>query len=358
MEKLMFKKINFVFLLAMLSANLGWTQEKIPVTVAAGQPPRSLPSLAKVNEFFIPEVNKRIKAAGLKYQIDWTEAYAGSLLKPLQMLDGTKDGVTGIGFIPIGFYPDKLPLEQLSFTVPFATTDVLTISRIMNRLHKAFPEFGAQYEKFNQVRLGGRGVDSYELLTTFPVKSIDDIKGKKISSGGLILSWLRGTGATPVQGNMMEYYNSTKSGVYQGFIIMPSTFPGMKYPEVAPFITRVGFGAQYAVVLTINKDLYKKLPEPIQKIMHEVGEEWGIESDKAYARAGDDGYNSLPGFKASAVSFTRDQQVAWAKSMPNLAKEWAANADKQGLPGTKALAMFMEELRKAGIKPIRDWDKE
>jgi len=66
----------------------------------------------------------------------------------------------------------------------------------------------------------------------------------------------------------------------------------------------------------------------------------------------------LPGFKASAVSFTRDQQVAWAKSMPNLAKEWAANADKQGLPGTKALAMFMEELRKAGIKPIRDWDKE
>ena len=169
----MFKKINFVFLLAMLSASIGWTQEKIPVTVAAGQPPRSLPSLAKVNEFFIPEVNKRIKAAGLKYQIDWTEAYAGSLLKPLQMLDGTKDGVTGIGFIPIGFYPDKLPLEQLSFTVPFATTDVLTISRIMNRLHKAFPEFGAQYEKFNQVRLGGSGVDSYELLTTFPVKSID-----------------------------------------------------------------------------------------------------------------------------------------------------------------------------------------
>jgi hypothetical protein len=44
--------------------------------------------------------------------------------------------------------------------------------------------------------------------------------------------------------------------------------------------------------------------------------------------------------------------------MPNLAKEWAANADRQGLPGTRALAMFMDELRKAGIKPIRDWDKE
>ncbi len=354
----MMQKAKLALLSLALCAPAVFAQEKIAITVAAGQPPRSLPSLAKVNEYFIPEVNRRIKAAGLNYQIAWTEAYAGSLLKPLQMLDGVKDGITGIGFIPIGFWPDRLPLEQLSFTVPFATTDVQTISRIINRLHKTFPEFGAQYEKFNQVRLGGSGVDSYELLTTFPVRSMEDIKGKKISSGGLILSWLRGTGATPVQGNMMEYYNSTKSGVYDGFIIMPSTFPAMKYPEVAPNITRVGFGAQYAVALTINRDLYRKLPEPIRKILHEVGEDWGVESDKAYARAGEDGYGSLPGFKATTISFTREQQAAWARAMPNLAKEWAANADKQGLPGTRALAMFMDELRKAGIKPIRDWDKE
>jgi hypothetical protein len=32
--------------------------------------------------------------------------------------------------------------------------------------------------------------------------------------------------------------------------------------------------------------------------------------------------------------------------------------DKRGFPGTKALALFMDEIRKAGVKPIRDWDKE
>jgi ABC-type sulfate transport system substrate-binding protein len=44
--------------------------------------------------------------------------------------------------------------------------------------------------------------------------------------------------------------------------------------------------------------------------------------------------------------------------MPNIAKEWAARADKDGLPGTKALSFYMDELRKGGAKPVRDWDKK
>jgi TRAP-type C4-dicarboxylate transport system substrate-binding protein len=332
--------------------------QTVDFTVAAGQPPRALPSLAKVGDFFVPEVKRRVKEQGLNIDIRWKEAYAGSLLKPMQMLDGIKDGLATIGYVPSVFYPDKLPLEQLSFYVPFMTSDVVLVSKIMGQLHKTLPEFGAQYHKFNQVRIGGSGVDSYELLTTFPVRSVEDLKGKKIGTGGVALSWLRALGGTGVQSNMMEYYNSIKTGVYQGTIIMPSTFRPMKYPEVAPHVTKVGFGAQYAVVLSVNKDVFDKLPPELQKILFEVAEQWGIESDKAYMTAGDDGYRSLSEFKATLYELSREEQVRWASTMPNLAKEWAQSMDKQGLPGTKALSMFMDELRKAGVKPIRDWDKE
>jgi len=342
----------------LLAASAASAQQKISLTVAAGQPPAALPSLALVTTLFIPEVNKRIKAANLNVEIDWMEAYAGSLLKPYQMLDGIKDGLADIGFIPTIFFPDKLPLETISFFVPFLTADPAIMTRIVNTLHQRLPEYPAQYDKFNQVRLAGSGVDSYELLTTFPVRKVEDLKGRKISTAGAALAWLRGTGATPVQANMMEYYNSIKTGVYEGTIIFPSSFPAMKYPEVAPYVTKVGFGAQYAVVLNINKDAYRKLPEPVRKIMHEVAEVWSIASDKAYQTAGDAGYKSLPGFKAQLYEFPREEQVKWAKMMPNIAKEWAQNMEKQGLPGNKVLAIFMDEARKAGIKPVRDWDKE
>ena len=60
--------------------------KKITLTVAAGQATRAMKPLAMVGEYFIPEVNKRVKAANLPIEIEWKEAYAGSLLQPLQML--------------------------------------------------------------------------------------------------------------------------------------------------------------------------------------------------------------------------------------------------------------------------------
>ena len=110
-------------------------------TVAAGQPLRAMKPLAMVSEFFIPEVNKRIKAASLDIKINWKEAYAGSLLKPTFVLKGVQDGIADIGFEPTIFHPDKLPLEQISFVTPFATSDVMMVGKSIDRLHATFPEY-------------------------------------------------------------------------------------------------------------------------------------------------------------------------------------------------------------------------
>ena len=351
------KTFGAALLLAAISTS-AFAQQRITITVAAGQPPAALPSLALVGKLFIPEVNKRIKDAKIDFTINWKEAYAGSLLKPYQMLDGIKDGLADIGFMPTIFFPDKLPLENITLVAPFLTTDIVLLSRVMNKLHDTMQAFTQQYDKFNLIRLGGTGADSYELLTTFPVKSVDDVKGRKIGTAGAALAWLRGTGATPVQSNMMEYYNSTKNGVFEGFIVFPSSFPAMKYPEAAPYMARVGFGAQYAVVLTMNKDSFKKLPPAVQKIMLEVGREWAAKSDQAYMTAGEKGYASLPSFKATLYEFPEAERKKWANAMPNIAKEWAAAMEKQGIPGNQALAALMDEARKAGIKPVRDWDRQ
>ncbi|MBZ0139729.1 MAG: C4-dicarboxylate TRAP transporter substrate-binding protein [Pseudorhodoplanes sp.] len=351
------KTFGAALLLAAISTS-AFAQQRITITVAAGQPPAALPSLALVGKLFIPEVDKRIKDAKIDFTIDWKEAYAGSLLKPYQMLDGIKDGLADIGFMPTIFFPDKLPLENITLVAPFLTTDIVLLSRVMNKLHDTMPAFTQQYDKFNLIRLGGTGADSYELLTTFPVKSVDDVKGRKIGTAGAALAWLRGTGATPVQSNMMEYYNSTKNGVFEGFIVFPSSFPAMKYPEAAPYMAKVGFGAQYAVVLTMNKDSFKKLPPAVQKIVQEVGREWGAKSDQAYMTAGEKGYASLPSFKATLYEFPEAERKKWANAMPNIAKEWAAAMEKQGIPGNQALAALMDEARKAGIKPVRDWDRQ
>ena len=330
--------------------------ETIGLTIASGQASGGLPLQQLVTKVFIPEATQRLKAAGV--DVAWKEAYAGSLLKPFQVLDGIKDGVAEIGVVPVLLFADKLPLENLNFMLPFVTNDPVLVVRVMRKVHAAIPEMPEQYDKFNQVILGGTAGDSYELLTTFPFRTVDDLKGRKIGAPPGILPWLRGTGATGVQSNMMEYYNSAKTGVYEGFIMIASSFPGMKYPEAAPYITRTDFGAIYTVALTINKAAYAKLPDAAKKGLHEAGAIWGEEAAKAQAAAHDAGLKSIPGFKAQLYELPRAEQVRWAKMMPNIAKQWAEGLDKKGLPATKALNLFMSELRAAGAKPARDWDKD
>jgi TRAP-type transport system periplasmic protein len=334
-------------------------QQEITLTVAAGQPLRAMKPLAMVSEFFIPEVDKRIKAANLPFKINWKEAYAGSLLKPTFVLKGVQDGIADIGFEPTIFHPDKLPLEQISFVTPFSTSDVVLVGKTIDKLHATFPEYRAQYDRFGVIRLAGSSYDSYELFSTFEVRKFDDIKGKKIATAGAALQWLRGTAATPVQSNMTLYYNNAKTGVIDGFIIFPSSIPGMKFPEAAPYVTKVGFGAQYAAALIVNKSVHAKLPPALQAILREAGEAWTAAADRVQLDAGNAGYASVPQFPGGKTfDLPRAEQSKWATAMPNIAKEWAERSDKEGLPGSKVLAAYMDELRKAGAAPVRDWDKQ
>jgi TRAP-type C4-dicarboxylate transport system substrate-binding protein len=331
-------------------------QSEVNLTIAAGQPLRAMRPLEMVSSFFVPEVTKRAKAAGIK--INWKEAYAGSLLKPTFVLQGVQDGIADVGFEPTIFHPDKLPLEQITFVTPFVTTDVVLVGKTMDKLHATIPAMGAQFDKFGVIRIAGSSFDTYDLFTTFEMKKFEDIKGKKISTAGAALQWLRNTGAAPVQSNMTLYYNNAKTGVIDGFIIFSSATPGMKYPEAAPYVTRTGFGAQYAATLIVNKSTFNKLPPALQKIMKEVGQEWTNRADKVQFDAGNSGLAMAKEFpNGTTYELPRAEQAKWASALPNIAKEWAERADKQGLPGSKVLSVYMDELRAAGAKPVRDWDK-
>ena len=334
--------------------------ETFKLTVAAGQAPRALPSLKMVKDYFIPEVNKRLKAMGGKYKIRWRQAYSGTLLKPTKVFLGVQDGVADIGYVPTLFHPDKLPLDAVSFAAPFCTDQLGKVTAAINSVYAKVPQMDQQYDKFNLVRLAGSGVDSYQLFTNFPVKTLADMKGKKIGTAGSALQWLRGIGVTSVQAHMFRYYNDTKTGIYQGFIIISAAIPAMRYPEVAPYVTKVDFGAMYTIALVMNKDSLAKLPKEVQKVLKDVATEWGPRGDKAHMGAGRWGWGTgKKKFKdAKFVDFPEAERVKWANAMPNIAKEWAARMDKKGLPGDKVLSLYMDALRAEGVKCLRDWDKK
>ena len=136
-----------------------------------------------------------------------------------------------------------------------------------------------------------------------------------------------------------------------------------KIYEVAPYITKVNIGALYIGGMAMNKDSYEKLPPEVRKIVKDVGKEYSRvlgetlmqRYEGALKTMGEVGAKQAVPVKISELSVA--ERGTWVKTMPNLAADWVkANAAKG--PAKDIVSTYMNELRKRGVKPARDWDKE
>ena len=173
-------------------------QQTIKLTAAGGHPPVFL-WVKLLDEFYIPEVDKRL-AAGGKYKIQWKEAFGGQLYKANATLTSVEQGITDIGWVFHNLEAAKMPLSQFGTVTPFTTDDVRIILDVANEMNEKVPALQKEWDKNNMVFLGATGVDTYHLFTKNPIATYADLKGRKISAPGSIGLWLKGSGAVPVDG--------------------------------------------------------------------------------------------------------------------------------------------------------------
>jgi TRAP-type C4-dicarboxylate transport system substrate-binding protein len=331
--------------------------ETVKLTVV-GAAPAPVTYVKATKERFIPEFNKRLAASGKDFKIEWTEAYAQSLANFNETLEAVEDGIAHVGLILKNFEESKLPLEQYMYMVPFLTHSTQQMIAVDAALHKKVPEMPAQYEKHNQIFLISGGNASMELFTTFPVKTVDDLKGRKIGASGAMGHWLRGTGAVTVTASMLQSFTDIKNGVYDGYpISITLAFPYKTY-EAAPHMTVVGFGPSATSTITVHKPTWAKLPQHVRDIFMDLAQQWPqwqLEIDEANeARFRD--MMLKKGMKIADMAPA--ERARWAKQMPNIAQEWANAMEKDGHPGKKVLKAYMDEVRALNVEIARHWDRE
>jgi TRAP-type C4-dicarboxylate transport system substrate-binding protein len=332
-------------------------QQVIALTAIDGYPARSM-WVREFIEFYIPEVDKRLAAAG-KYKIKWNQAWGGQIVKPGGVLEGLKLGLGDIGVITTPFHTDKVPLQAIAYVTPFITSNPALVARTLDQLADRFPEMKQELAAHNQVYLAnGVVLDSYQLFTKTPVKELADLKGMKVSGAGTNLRYLTGLGATGVAGPLPTYYNNLQTGVVNGAFLWPEAAVTFKIAEVAPFMLKADLGTVNSKIVAANADSWKKLPDDVKKVLQEVAFAY---RDRLAQVAATDAGKSMKAYEAAGGKITvmsPEARAAWAKGLPNLAKEWAASMDAKGKPGSKILAAYMDALRAAGEKPVRDWDRE
>ena len=331
--------------------------ETLKLSIVAGHPEIFL-WVKHLKQTFAPAVDAALAKTG-RYRIDWTHAYGGTVAKVGGELDAIQDGVADLGYSPSLFNPAKLPMQNVSFVAPFTSDKPRLVTEVVEKLQRDIPQMGAAWEKYNQVYLGGGiAIDSYHLFTTFPVNGMAALKGRKIAGPGSVVGWLRGTEAIGVAGDLTTYYNSIKTGVYDGVILFATAAAPGKLVEVAPYITRVNFGSAYAGGLTANKDRWAKLPEEVRVALLAAATSYSDAFYREQEAVVDAAWAQMRGAGAKVAELPADERARWATALPATPKLWAESLEKQGLPGKKILAGYMDGMRAHGERMPRAWDKE
>jgi TRAP-type C4-dicarboxylate transport system substrate-binding protein len=230
----------------------------------------------------------------------------------------------------------------------------------MDDLMDKFPEFQKQFDDQNQVVLTNySSIDNYGVFTKTPVNKVSDIKGMKILAAGPNALYIKAVGGVNVLSNLTQQYNDIKSGVADGTIIWPEATITFKLVEVAPYYLKTDFGTGVNKSVSVNKEVWASLPDEVKKVLKATAIDY---RDKVAQAAIDLSDVSTKKFVAAGGKIrvlSAEEKKHWADSMPNIALNLVNDVEKQrGYPAKKILGAYMDALRAAGEKPVRNWDKE
>jgi TRAP-type C4-dicarboxylate transport system substrate-binding protein len=309
-------------------------------------------------EYFMPEVDRRLAEAGGEYDIDWTEGFSGTVVKPRGELEAIETGIGDVGIVVTAFHVDKVPLYNVAFVTPFVSHDLLLVVRTVDELTDRFPEMRQSWDAYNQVYLAATGtVDTYQVVTSEPVRTLSDFQGMKIGGAGPNLLWLEGIGATGVNSTLAEWYNGIKNGIYEGSIVWAEAAGNFKLYEVAPHYLKANLGAVNSFAVTVNKDVWDGLPDAVQKVLQEVATDYRDESARFVMAGAAKGVQTYKDNGGEIFELPESERAMWAAALPNIAGNWADDMEAKGLPGRAILADYMRIMREAGQPIARQWDQ-
>ena len=247
---------------------------------------------------------------------------------PPGMYNQVLSGVTDISFIVPGYTPTVFPATGI-VELPYIAKDSKHATRILNALFEK--HLAKEYQNVKVLTFWT--VDTYVFQSDKPIKTLEDIKGKKFRSPSSVQADVaKALGGVPVNMPITNVYTSLERGVINGFIAGPSALFSFKLNEVVKYMTTGGSGGNLVLLLVMNKKAYDALSPEHKKIIDETtGEALGMRGATAYDAQGAKGLEMIRKRDGSEVfEFSAAEQAKIHKTVEPMIDTWIAAREKEG----------------------------
>jgi len=235
---------------------------------------------------------------------------------------------------PTGFY--------LAFGggLPFKFPTAMVAVRVMEEL---YPEFIKKEFESTGAMIAYWSVTNnyYVVATRKPVKTLADLKGMKIrSGGGLHADVLKALGAVPVMMPTPEIYASLERGVIDGCFMSPASAISYRLNEVGKYVTALPV-ATTDVPAAMNPKSFKKLPSDIQDIVYQVFREGGMNVAEGYEHETKKGLEQWVKMGGQVIPVDEKEVGKFRESVKDVDEKWIADCTKAG-KGKEAKEMLQK----------------
>ncbi|MCA8928451.1 MAG: C4-dicarboxylate TRAP transporter substrate-binding protein [Alphaproteobacteria bacterium] len=192
------------------------------------------------------------------------KVYSMSLLNLKETPPGLRDGIADMGFV----LPPYFPAEYSEFNLAANVSMLATTGRQVESPGAAMagatneyvffhcPECLAQFQHENQVYLGTAASPTYILLCTKPIRTLNDLKGRKFSSGAANFGrWAEYFGGIRVTISGNDVYEALSQGVIDCSMQSATELTNLSLFDVVKFVTRRIPGGVFSGVATNNMNL-------------------------------------------------------------------------------------------------------
>jgi len=206
-------------------------------------------------------------------------------------------------------------------------------ARVVDELYPAY--FKQEYERMGVVLAFNAVTPGYDILTTKPVRSVEDLRGLKIrSAGSTITQILEQLGATPVTMTITDTYTAFQQGVVDGIALSTADMAAYRLHEVGRYNYRIGI-VRVPIPYAVNKAFYESLDDDLRAVFDKAASNAGYNYSHMYTALTE---RALEEMKEHGVEIVEASGDDLAKVQEMTATLWdsfiAANSGRPGPSAT------------------------
>ncbi|MEP1214167.1 MAG: C4-dicarboxylate TRAP transporter substrate-binding protein [Marinobacter sp.] len=258
-----FKSLTFGFVLAIAGA----TQASADVVLRYAEAGPNRGTRAAAVQFYADEV-ERLSGGDIKVDIHW----GGALLKWSGVMSGVSAGSADLGSVLSSYEPQELKALGIG-DIPLEYADPWVGMRAMYELMTTESQLQESLAGQSLVYLSNfstTGVQ-FECTEGNQIRTVDDIKGKRVRATGTYTNVLAELGADTVSMTFGEVYQALDTGLVDCLASYFYTMKAYKTYEVVETVTRVDWGQLLGFAIVINEFAWSDLNEEQQTIMLKAG---------------------------------------------------------------------------------------